>query len=202
MHPRGPLRWESGPSSGAQGALGMGVQTAACSGLHPHTHACTHTCAQARSCVHATCSHTLTPRHAGSRALMHARTHWPRALTAHTRPHPRTPHMHAHTLGGTWPLSPARRHSHIQSPGLQPTSTGPAHRGAPGASPGQAPRKPAPPLRPDPRPTHHSVLSQGLWSQSRGLLALGAAWARGSFPHAALGPQVAGSSSPARFRSR
>lgn len=190
-----PLLWGTG-------GPGDGVQTAAYSGLHPHTHTCTHTCAQARSCVHTTHSHAHTLPCRLTCTLMHARTHWPRALTAHTRPHPHTPHMHSHTLSGTWPLSPARRHSHIQSPRLQPTSTGPAHSGAPGASPGQAPRKPAPPLRPDPRLTHHSVLSQGLWSQSRGLLALGAAGARGSFPHAALGPQVAGSSSPAQFRSR
>lgn len=99
----------------------------------------------------------------------HARSH-----TLTTRTHitdTSTPsRAHTHLQWHRAPLPCKTGHPHTR---LHPTSTGPAHRGAPGAIPSEAPRKPAPPLRPDSRPTHRPVLSQGLWSRSRGGLSPG-----------------------------
>lgn len=88
MHPRGPLRWESGPSSGAQGALGMGCRQLPTL-VSTHTRTLAHTLVHRHAHVYTQHTHTLTPCHAGSRA--HSCT------LAHTG-HVHSQHTHVHTL--------------------------------------------------------------------------------------------------------
>lgn len=168
-----PLLWGTG-GPGDEGAH-------SCPLWSPPTHARSHThlCTGTRMCI----QNTFTDAHTSSRKLMctHARSHTLTTCThiTHTSTPSHASQAHTHPQWHRAPLPCKTGHPHTR---LHPTSTGPAHRGAPGATPSEAPRKPAPPLRPDSRPTHHPLLSQGLWSWSRGGLSPGGRRGEGLLP--------------------
>ena len=159
----------------------------------PTDRARTHTCARAHPCVHTTHSHTLTPRRASSCAHSRMLAHTVTTCTHIT--HTSTPSHASHALiHPRWHLAPLPCKMSPSHP--EPTSPPHKHRPSPqvgpGASPGQAPRKPAPPLRPDSRPTHHPVLSQGLWSRRRGALSPGGHRGEGLLPTRSAWPASGG----------
>ena len=109
----------------------------------PTDRARTHTCARAHPCVHTTHSHTLTPRRASSCAHSRMLAHTVTTCTHIT--HTSTPSHASHALiHPRWHLAPLP--CKMSPPHPEPTSPPHKHRPSPqvgpGASPGQAPRKP------------------------------------------------------------
>ena len=124
MHPRGPLRWESGPSSGAQGALGMGCRQLPTLVSTTHAHLHTHLCTGTLMCTH----NTLTRSHLAMQAHVHthARSHTLATCTHST--HTSTPSHASHALTHPqWHLAPLPCKTSLP----HPESTSPAHKHRP-----------------------------------------------------------------------